>query len=159
VIFVRHGRALADPDRPTDDWPLDPARLGEIDGLRTLLPDLPVICSDMRRAVETARRFAEPKIDPRLREITRPWTDELEGCIERYFRAEPIAGWEPPAAARARIQSVVADYGRAIYVSHGTVLTLYLAAAVLALDPMAFWSGLASPDAWELEGERLVHRT
>jgi broad specificity phosphatase PhoE len=156
VIFVRHGRAVVQADVRTDDWPLDPAHLTDIETLRGALPDLPVVCSGMRRAVETARFFGSPTVDPRLAEVSRPWTDDLEPSIARYFAGEPLPGWEPQEAARARFRAAIRDHGRAIYVSHGTLLSLYLASAVPALNAMRFWSELRNPDAWQLDSESLV---
>jgi broad specificity phosphatase PhoE len=156
VILVRHGRAIARTDVPTDAWPLDPAYLTDISLLRAVVPDLPVVCSDMRRAIDTAQYFGEPTIDPRLGEVARPWTDAIEGAVARYLRGEAIEGWESQADARARFRSVVDDHGRAIYVTHGTVLALYLASIVPTLDALQFWSELRNPDAWELDGNGLV---
>ena len=53
------------------------------------------------------------------------------------------------------MQAALEDYGEAIYVSHGTVLSLYLASLVPRLEAMRFWSEVANPDAWELDGNRL----
>ena len=110
----------------------------------------------MRRAIETARFFGEPTIDPRLREVSRPWTHDLDVLIARYFRGESVDDWEPQPEACARIGAVVQDHGRAIYVGHGTVLSLYLASVVTTLDAMRFWTELRSPDAWQLDEMRLV---
>jgi hypothetical protein len=44
----------------------------------------------------------------------------------------------------------------ASYVSHGTVLSLYLASVVPSLNAMRFWTELRNPDAWQLDGESLV---
>lgn len=157
MIFVRHGRAVVQPDVPTHEWPLDAAHIGAIAELRTVLPELPVVCSDMRRAIETARFFGEPTVDPRLAEVSRPWTnDDLEASITRYFLGEPLDGWEPQADARARIEAEVGEYGRAIYVTHGTVLSLSLSSIVPALNAMRFWTDLTNPDAWQVDGDRLV---
>jgi broad specificity phosphatase PhoE len=156
MIFVRHGRAIAQPGLATEDWPLDPAHVGDIDRLRSALPEVPVICSDMRRAVETAAYFGEPTIDARLREVSRPWTDDVERALARYFEDAVLDGWEPQAEVRTRMQSVVDDYGAAIYVSHGTALSLYLASVAPALRAMAFWNRLRSPDAWALDGMRVT---
>lgn len=141
---------------PTGEWPLDPGHTADIATLRAVLPQLPVVCSDMRRAVDTARFFGEPVIDARLGEVFRPWSNDVEESIRRYFAGEVLEGWEPQAEARARIQAVVNEHGRAIYVSHGTVLSLYLASAVPALNAMRFWTELRNPDAWESEGTSLV---
>jgi len=156
VIFIRHGRAIAHPDVPTIDWPLDPAFTTDIAELCAFVPELPVVCSNMRRAIETAQFFGEPTVDPRLCEVSRPWTDDLAECNARYLRDEPIDGWESQEDARARVRGVVRDHGRAIYVSHGTVLTLYLASVVPAVDAPVFWTELRNPDAWQLDESNLV---
>ena len=155
LIFVRHGRALVQPDVPTHDWPLDPAHLGAIEELHAVMPALPVVCSDMRRAVDTAAFFGEPKIDERLREVERPWSDDLHGPLARYLRSEVVPGWEPQADAAARVRAVAGEHGRAIYVTHGTVLSLYVASIVRVIDAMQFWTDLTNPDAWELADGRL----
>jgi broad specificity phosphatase PhoE len=54
AVFVRHGLSVVDKDVSERDWPLDPAHAGEIAELRAVVGELPVICSDMIRAVETA---------------------------------------------------------------------------------------------------------
>jgi len=156
VIFVRHRRALVQPDVSTDEWPLDPAYLDDIVALQSVVPDLPVVCSDMRRAIETARYFGDPTIDPRLREVSRPWTDDLDASIARYFRGQPVDDWELQSNACARMKAVVRDHGRAIYISHGTVLSLHLASVVTTLDATRFWTELRNPDAWQLDELRLV---
>ena len=112
MIFVRHGRAIVQSDVPAGEWPLDPEHVGAIAALRAVLPELPVVCSDLRRAVETARFFGEPLIDPRLAEVARPWSHDLEEPVRRYFRGEAVAGWESQVDARARIRAVVDDHGR-----------------------------------------------
>ena len=104
MIFVRHGRAIAAPDRPAHDWPLDPDDVGAITSLRALLPDLPIVCSDMRRAVDTARLLGEPAVEARLSEVSRPWADDLNEPLRRYFRDERVEGWEPQAGVRARCE-------------------------------------------------------
>jgi len=153
---MRHGRAVVEPEAPTGEWQLDAAHVDDIVALRSALPRRPVVCSDMRRAIETARFFGEPTIDPRLREVSRPWTDDLDVSVMRYLRGEPVVDWEPQSEARARIEGVAKDHGRAIYVTHGTVLSLYLASIVPMLDAVQFWSELRSPDAWQLSESRFV---
>jgi broad specificity phosphatase PhoE len=59
VIFIRHGRAIAHPDVPTVDWPMDPAFTADVAALRAAAPELSVVCSNMRRAIETAQFFGE----------------------------------------------------------------------------------------------------
>jgi broad specificity phosphatase PhoE len=154
VIFVRHGRAILQRDLPTHEWRLDPKFHGDIEALKALLPTVPVVCSTMRRAIDTAQFFGEPTVDSRLDEVSRPWTDDLDGDLTRYFVGETLDGWEPQAEACARFRAVVDEHGHAIYVSHGTLLSLYLASLV-TLDALPFWANLQNPDAWQVEGSRL----
>src|SRR4051812_40677409 len=87
-IFVRHGRSLAQADVPTEAWPLDPEGHADISALAAKLPSLPVVCSDMRRAIETAEFFGVPTIDTRLAEVSRPFVDDPEDSFASYFAGE-----------------------------------------------------------------------
>jgi broad specificity phosphatase PhoE len=158
VIFVRHGRSVVQPKRTPNDWPpLDPAHAGLVENLRAVLPpDLPVVCSEMVRAIETARFFGEPTIDPRLNEIGRPWAEDLSEPLEQYFAGEPVDGWEPQADACARMQACIEEHRDAIYVSHGTVLSLYLASVVPKMNGMRFWRGFRHPEGLQFNGNGLV---
>ena len=55
------------------------------------------------------------------------------------------------------MRAVTDEHRDAVYVTHGTALSLYLASVVPNLDPFGFWTGLQSPDAWLIDGERLIH--
>ncbi len=156
VIFVRHGRPLVQPRVPSYEWPLDPTHAGLVENLGAALPGLQIVCSDMRRAIETARYFGEPTIDERLREVAQPRLGELDDELERYLRGERLDGWERQHQAHARVQAAVHDHGDAIYVSHGTVLSLYLASVVPKLSASRFWRGFRYPDTWKLDGNDLV---
>jgi broad specificity phosphatase PhoE len=105
VIFVRHGRAIVGPDAPEQGWSLDPALVDGIHALRDALPDLPVVCSDMRRAVETAAHFGDPVIDARLREVSRPLTLYLDSVVPafdamRRNRVHPRVSWSRLSSRR-----------------------------------------------------------
>ena|GEM_PF-4423494 len=156
MIFIRHGRAIIDPKTSSREWPLDPAYLAEIAALKELVPDLPVVCSDMRRAVETAHILGAATIDPRLAEVDRVWSEGFDELVRRYFQGEALDRWEPVAQARARFAAAVKDHGPAIFVTHGTVLTIYLVSIAPDIDAMTFWSGLSTPDAWKLDGTRVT---
>lgn len=151
-IFVRHGRSVPDADLPTEAWPLDPDGHGDIASLALRLPPLPVVCSDMRRAIETAGFFGAPTVDARLAEVSRPFVDDLQDSIVSYLAGETVDGWEPQSRAIARLHASVADHGDAIYVTHGTVLSLFVAAQCPALDAHTFWADLRTPDAWSIVG-------
>jgi broad specificity phosphatase PhoE len=157
VIFVRHGGSASQSRQARNKSPLDPAQAGLVENLKAVLPpDLPVVCSEMVRAIETARFFAEPTIDPRLNEIGRPWAEDISESLEQYFLGEEVDGWEAQEDACARMQACIEEHGDAIYVSHGTVLSLYLASVVPKMNGMRFWRGFRHPDAWQLNGGGLV---
>jgi hypothetical protein len=50
----------------------------------------------------------------------------------------------------------VKDHGPAIFVTHGTVLTIYLASIAPDIDAMTFWSGLSTTDAWNVDGTQVT---
>lgn len=73
-----------------------------------------------------------------------------------YFSGQPVSRWESQAQAVARVEAVVAEHGEAIYVTHGTVLSLFMASRCPELDAYAFWTRLRNPDAWQIEGAEPV---
>jgi broad specificity phosphatase PhoE len=156
MILVRHARALVRKDEDPHSWPLDPEHIHQIEALAPLVPKRPVVCSDMQRAIGTAGYFGEPIVDSRLAEVERPWTDDFEPAVARYLAGQHLDGWEPQDDARARFRAVVAEHGNAIYVSHGTVLTLYVASVVADLDSFEFWQSLASPGAWQIDDSSIT---
>jgi broad specificity phosphatase PhoE len=156
MIVVRHGRALVDRNEDPHSWPLDPGAVHEITAIAGALPSLPVVCSDMQRAIGTASYSGRPVVDARLAEIDRPWSDDLTASIARYFAGDAVDGWEPQLAARVRFAAAVADHGEAIYVSHGTVMTLYLSSVVADFTPFEFWQALPSPSAWHVSEGRVA---
>jgi broad specificity phosphatase PhoE len=155
-IFVRHGRSLPDAEVPPQAWPLDPEGRADVAALAQRLPALPVVCSDVRRAIETAALLGVPIVDARLAEVSRPFVSDLRDVIARYLSGLPVEGWEPQADAIARIESSVAEHGDAIYVTHGTVLALFMASRCTGLDAHSFWARLRSPDAWLVRGSEAV---
>jgi broad specificity phosphatase PhoE len=98
-------------------------------------------CSAERKAVEAAEILGEPRILPALGENDRSATgylppDQFEAMADRFF-AEPersVDGWEPAAAAQARIVAAVdhvlahSPPGDVAIVAHGGVGTLLLCA-------------------------------
>jgi len=127
----------------------------------------------MRRAIETARMLGPFIIDDRLAEVERPWSttadvppnlDEQHAStlsfadsLARYLHGNAVEGWEPQNAARARLRAAVNEHGNVIYITHGTLLTLFLSPYLGSTRPMQFWAELASPDVWQLEGSKLTH--
>ena len=96
-------------------------------------------------------------IDIRLREVTRVNTEDFDAKIVGYLAGEPVLGWEPYEEVSDRIHTVVDEFGSdALYVGHGTALTLYLKDRSPSLDAYAFWTQLRNPDAWQLRGTGLT---
>jgi len=157
-IFVRHGKARVVNDVPTAAWPLDPNFVHDVSALAERLADRRVVVSiDFRRALETATLFGQPLRDPRLREVERQWTSDLDVLIRRYFAGESIRGWESQTDVVARVSAVVDEFGDdALYVGHGTSLTLYFKDRFPGLDAYGFWAQLRNPDAWLIQRDSLI---
>jgi broad specificity phosphatase PhoE len=95
-----------------------------------------------------------------LREVERParrWFDDrypggYAGAVAAYFAAphEATHGWEPPAAAQARMRACIATLRTwapepFAVAGHGLTLSLYLA-SVIGAEPLAFWPSIRLPD-------------
>jgi broad specificity phosphatase PhoE len=91
-----------------------------------------------------------------LREVGKPWFDDeadLHRAAAAYLGGEVLLGWELLAAAVARFCRVIdqLDSQRdAVVVTHGMVMTAWLAAIGLVADGYRFWLRLTQPDAWEV---------
>ncbi len=103
-----------------------------------------------------------------LREVERPavqwFGDEYPGgyagAVRDYFARpeERTHGWEPPAAAQARIRACIDTLRRwepagFAVAGHGLTLSLYVA-AVTGLDPAAIWPTITLPDIAIVDTER-----
>jgi broad specificity phosphatase PhoE len=100
------------------------------------------------------------RVDERLGETAgaEAWDGGHRERAARYVAGEAVAGWEPQANAAARVDAALRDAAgdgavTVAAVSHGRVLTLWLAAVGALPDPAAFWGGLRYPDAWALDVE------
>jgi broad specificity phosphatase PhoE len=156
TVFVRHAPAVVDRSSRSATWPITAEAADAVRALRPQLPPIEkLVASDLRRASDTAALLGEPLLDARLREVPRPWTDDLDRDVEQYLAGKTLDGWEPQAEVLTRFSACIAEHGPVTYVSHGTVLSLYLGSVVQDLDAFAFWKALALPDAWELRGHEL----
>jgi broad specificity phosphatase PhoE len=121
------------------------------------------------KTVATAQRLAAPnelpiRIERDLREVEgRAWVESgYANLVRDYLAGNAPYGWEPPDVARSRIRDCIdgitkqhSDVSIGI-VSHGIVLTLYLA-DVLDLDAEAsvqLWQGMRFPDVAVLDTEQ-----
>ena len=114
-----------------------------------------MVSSDETKAQESAVALGRGfTLDERLREVTRPWSaNEADFRLQAqaYLAGEPVPRWESQAAAVDRFSRAA----RGIVVSHGTVMSLFVA-SVVGADPLRFWANLRMPDAWVLEEGRLM---
>lgn len=113
-----------------------------------------VVSSDEVKARETANAFSNQLIvDPRFREVERPWTDgDYESVARGWLRGERVEGWESHEAVRNRMGNAVEEAldraldSRIFVISHGLAISEYVA-DVTDVDPVSFWSNLRFPDA------------
>jgi broad specificity phosphatase PhoE len=161
VLLVRHSVPEVDRSIPAAEWRLSAEGRARCDALAKRVsaydPEL-IMSSTEPKALETAELLAsrlglDVRESAELREQERRtvgWLerDELEAAVLRVF-AEPdqvVFGEESAASALERFTRAVEGLGdRAIVVSHGTVISLYVAART-GQDAFALWKGLELPD-------------
>jgi len=158
---VRHSKPVVTPDVPRADWALshDGRTLAAELGKRLQLQaDFHVIASTELKAVQTAELLGAGSVtvDKRLVEIEKPWYDEAQAhaqAVTKYLSGEHLDAWEPQGDALARFTAVIDDHATSslILVTHGTVLSLWLAQVLSNFDAAAFWSSLTMPDAYSVE--------
>jgi broad specificity phosphatase PhoE len=161
VLLVRHSVPELDPAVPADEWRLSEegrTRCGPLAQHLAAHEPNRILSSTEPKARETAelvgaRLGLDVELSDALREHARRSTGwlgrgELERCVRRLFDHpdEIVFGEESAAAALARFSAAVGGLdGRAIVVSHGTVISLY-AAACTGGDAFEVWRGLELPD-------------
>ena len=165
LVLVRHSNPEIEPDKPASAW-----RLGEIgrrrsdllaDRLRGFSPDV-VWSSREPKAFETAEivaaAFGVPvRVADGLEEHHRrgvpyfPTRDEFESAVEQLFCSpdQLVLGTETAGQALSRFTAAIDDVIKAalmdaVVVTHGTVMTLYVA-SVAGVRPMCFWRRLGLP--------------
>jgi broad specificity phosphatase PhoE len=162
VVLVRHAQVTIDRSTPVAEWTLS----GEGLAAAARLADDPWVRAADRlysspepKAVATARALAGGRVvteDPRLVELDRSgagWVEDYEELVVEML-AEPqhsVRGCESMSAARARLADAVADLagrsaGTIALVSHGLVLSLYV--ATLRSKPLTLerWRSIRLPD-------------
>ena len=159
MIIVRHAKPMIDATIPPANWRLTPdgAEAAELLGRELPLPaTFTVMASTERKAIETAAAITRTPVgtSPAFCEVDRPWYDDagvLERHVAEWLRGEVVEGWEPHDDAVARFARGVDEHGdNLLVVTHGTVMTGWLASRGLVDDAFAFWSDLRMPDAFEV---------
>ena len=160
LVLVKHSMPEIEPNKPASAWKLGEVGRRRAESLAAKLkeysPDV-IWSSREPKAIETAEIVADElgvpvKIADRLEEHHRdnvpflPSRDEFEKAVERFFLRPDrlVLGTETANQARDRFAAAideVIDAGQSdsIVVTHGTVMTLYVA-SVAGVQRMAFWA-------------------
>ncbi len=165
LLLVRHSAPQIDPEAPSEDWPLSEEgrrRCGPLAERLTAHAPLALLASTEPKARETAELIApvlglDVQLSDGLRETARRtvgWLtpEAFEHSIRELFErpAEVVFGEESARAALDRFERAVADLpDPAVVVSHGTVMSLYVAART-GRDPLELWRALELPDVVEV---------
>ena len=171
LVLVRHSQPQIERDEPAAEWRLSELGRRRAESMAAHLGGYRanVIWSSREpKAVETAEIVGSAlgvpiHIEAGLEEHHRrntpffPTTREFEQAVEEFF-AQPsrlVFGTETASQACDRFTAAIdavleADPGDAIVVTHGTVMTLYLA-QVADLQPMSVWRELRTPCLVEVE--------
>ena len=165
LILVRHSLPVVTGEQPASRWQLSEQGRRRCERLAELLAahhPSAIVTSSEPKAIETGQiageRLGIPvEAAPNLHEHERPGTglDTLERFQAKVARllehpSEWVFGAETGDEARERFATAVDDAlkqhpaGNLAIVSHGTVMTLFLAHAV-GINPVPFWRGLGLP--------------
>jgi broad specificity phosphatase PhoE len=161
LLLVRHSVPEIDPTRPAEEWRLSEEGRARCGPLATRLAGYgpaALVSSTEPKAWETAELLArllglDVRESDALRETARrtvPWLapEEFRRALRALFeRPDEVAfGEERAVDALARFSSAVEGLDeRTIVVSHGTVISLYVASRT-GRDAFELWSGLRLPD-------------
>jgi len=165
LILVRHSLPAITDKQPARDWRLSEEGRRRCQRLAELLAAHhagAIVASTEPKAIETGQLAGERlgipvKEAPNLHEHERPGTgldtvERFEAKVARLLRhpGELVFGVETGDEARKRFSAAVervmsqVPAGNVAVVSHGTVLTLFVA-HVTGIDPVPFWKGLGLP--------------
>jgi broad specificity phosphatase PhoE len=169
LILVRHALPEISRDVPAAHWPLSQAGAASAAQLARRVPHegvAHVFTSIEPKASGTARALAaawgvDVEEVPGLHEHERPeaqWMarDAFEARVRELFArpSDRVFGAESADEARRRFTAalmriILRAPGDVVAVSHGTVMTLFVAEAA-GLEPFAFWKSLGMPCAVRL---------
>ena len=165
LLLVRHSLPELDPAVPADEWSLSDEgrrRCGPLAERLAAFRPQTLISSSEPKARETAELIApalglDVQLSDGLRETARrsvPWlhADVLERGLRDLFARpnEIVFGEESAAAALDRFSAAVDGLPEpAVVVTHGTVMSLYVAAKT-GRDGFELWRSLKLPDVVEV---------
>ncbi|HEY2356323.1 MAG TPA: histidine phosphatase family protein [Phenylobacterium sp.] len=176
LILVRHGRPQVDPNIPPPEWGLSTegrAAVGELAVKLSHLRPVAAVASHEPKAVETAELLAAPvglivERDKAFDEHLRPaWPFSSDPAsfaarVEQVLTT-PAISIDSAETGQAAAERFAAGLARRterplLVVSHGTVLSLYLAEHA-GFDAVALWRSFGFPDALVLDAQdRLIAR-
>ena len=175
LVLVRHSRPEIEPDIPAATWRLSDLGRQFAESLAARLRHYRtnvIWCSREPKAKETAEIIGHAlglplRVKDGLEEHHRrnvPFVQsnqEFEQAVEDFFSrpSRLVLGSETANQARDRVTAAIeavlqAECEDAIVVTHGTVMTLYLA-QVADIPPISFWRELKTPSYVEVEIPRM----
>jgi broad specificity phosphatase PhoE len=121
--LVRHAAVVVDPRVPSSEWRL--SEHGRIAARALSLAGAAAVTSPEPKAVQTAELAGlDARVDERLREVARPWSDDYVADVRRWFDGERLPGWERREDALARLGAALDGFA-GVAVSHGLAISLY----------------------------------
>lgn len=169
LILVRHGRPQVSEHTAPSTWPLRREAVAAARELAVsigIASQVRVVASTEVKAIQTAEALNLGPVRPmaNFAEVHKPWFKDGSALLEatgRYLAGQDMVGWEPLAEAKERFQRGIEEavQGRdLVVVTHGTVMTAWLATVAAIAKPAEFWHHLGQPDAWEVDlTKRVVH--
>ena len=170
LYLIRHAQTKPTA-LPVETWPLSDVGIQQAQRLAELpfWQDVQIICSSVElKALQTAQVVAERRslpVEPvfDLRELRRTeglvpdYEAVVRQVLENPFRS--IHGWEPAGEAQTRIMTAIERLlmfheGETLaVVSHGLVLTLYLAYLTNTVPALDLWHSLPFASATQVDPE------
>jgi broad specificity phosphatase PhoE len=165
LLLIRHSQSLQDPSVPASQWGLTGEGQRRCDELADRLAvhhPVALVTSRERKAAETGRLVAERLELPcqsaeglhehQRERVVYSSPEVFERSVRLFFDRpdELVFGEETARAAERRfegaVRAVLARYaaGNVAIVSHGTVITLFVARHT-GLAPIPFWKNLSMP--------------
>ncbi len=170
LYLIRHAHTRQTA-LPVETWPLSELGREQAHKLAELpfWQDVHIICTSVEpKAIQTAQIVAErhdlpvePSFD--LRELRRPGdrVDDYESIVRQVLEnpTRSVNGWEPAGEAHTRIMTAIErllmlhENEMLAVVSHGLVLTLYLAYLTEAQPTLDLWHSVPFASAIQVDPE------
>ena len=171
LYLIRHAHSQQTA-LPIETWPLSGLGREQTRKLAELpfWQDVHIICTSVEpKAIQTAQIVAERHdlpVEPsfELRELRRPGArvDDYESVVRQVLEnpARSVNGWEPAGEAQTRIMTAIErllalhENETLAVVSHGLVLTLYLAYLADTMPTLDLWRSLSFASVTLVDPER-----